>query len=470
MQTVLPLWGMLGVLALASLLSGCLLQEEKPDASLDIPDHYVFALPGGGSPASDWWTAFRSSEVNRLAQVTRAANLDLGAAIARINQAVAQEKVAGSTLFPALDGSGNAQRSRSSSFGSHTFQPLKNTFSNSLSASYEIDFWGKNAATLSAAQSTTSASRYDAKTVEISALASTLNAYFQILAARERARITGENLASASRILKLINERVAAGTASALDQAQQETTVANLRANIPPLQEQIAQTSASLAVLLGMAPERLESVQGSLMQIALPRISPGLPADLLLQRPDIAYAEAQLAAAQANVLVARAAFYPSITLTGQGGFESLALKSLFIPQSGFFSLASGLAQPIFEGFRLEGQLEEQKARQEELLQNYRKSVLSAFSDTEKALASMRYLAAQETLVRAAVASSRRAYEISETRLREGTVDLVTVLNTEQSLFTAQDSLVQVRLARLQAAVSLFQALGGGWHRSGGTPS
>ena len=253
------------------------------------------------------------------------------------------------------------------------------------------------------------------------------------------------------------------GTATSLDLAQQETVVANLRAAIPPLQQQVEQETATLAVLIGHAPERLVVKGGGLGVVTIPAIRPGLPSALLRQRPDIAFAEAQLAAADANVDAARAAFFPTINLTAQGGFESLALRSLFNSQSAFYSLAAGLTQPIFEGFRLEADLEQQRGRQAELLQAYRRSVISAFADVERALSATRRLAEQERLQRQALASSRQAYEIAEQRLREGTVDLVTVLTTQQSLFQADDAVTQVRLARLQAAVALYQALGGGWH-------
>jgi outer membrane protein, multidrug efflux system len=263
-------------------------------------------------------------------------------------------------------------------------------------------------------------------------------------------------------VLALIHERVTVGTATSLDEAQQTTVVAQLRAAIPPLEQQIEQDASTLAVLLGRAPERVVIKGGGIARIAFPRIDPGLPSELLARRPDVQSAEEQLAAASADVTVARAQFYPSIQLTGQGGFESLALKSLFGPGAGFYSLAAGLTQPIFSGGRLEGQLQQAQGRESELLEVYRKAIVSAFADVERALVAVRQLARQEQLQAQAVESSRKAYQISEQRLREGTVDIVTVLNTQSSLFQSQDSLAQVRIARLQAIVALYQALGGGW--------
>ena len=185
---------------------------------------------------------------------------------------------------------------------------------------------------------------------------------------------------------------------------------------------------------------------------------------MLAQRLDIREAEAQLAAAHANVAVARAQFLPSITLTGEGGYQSAVLKTLLRPESAFYTLAAGLTQPIFEGGRLTGNLDLEKGRQDELLQNYRKAAISGFSDVETALTNIRLSAERERLQRAVVQSSRQAFDISEQRLREGTLDLVTVLQTQQTLYTAEDALVLARLAHVQAIVSLYQALGGGWLR------
>ncbi len=201
---------------------------------------------------------------------------------------------------------------------------------------------------------------------------------------------------------------------------------------------------------------------GSLYSLGIPRVSAGLPSQLLYQRPDIRAAEAQLAAADASVEAARAAFFPTISLTADGGYTSTALRLLFRPESAFYSLAAGLTQPIFDGFRLEGQLEQAQGRQLELLSLYRKAVVSGFTDVEKALISVQDSARRERLQQEVVAASRRAFEIAETRLREGTVDLITVLVTQQALFTAEENRVTARLARLQAVLSLYQALGGSW--------
>jgi len=217
-----------------------------------------------------------------------------------------------------------------------------------------------------------------------------------------------------------------------------------------------------LAVLVGRTPADFKLKGGSLYRLGIPRVTPGLPSELLFQRPDIRAAEANLASAEASVESARAAFFPSISLTGQGGYESQVLKLLFTPQTAFYNLAVNVAQPLLDGFRLEGQLEFTKGRQFELTKIYCQSILAGFRDVEIALIAIADGAERERLQQIVVNTSRQAFQIAETRLREGTVDLVTVLQTQQTLFTAENALVIARLARLQAVLSLFQALGGSW--------
>jgi NodT family efflux transporter outer membrane factor (OMF) lipoprotein len=452
------------------LLGGCLVGQEKPDAALDIPNAYANRVrnPDAALPTPDWWRGFRSKQLTDLIEESLASNLDIAAAIARIVQADAQARIAGAALLPNVGLAANYTRTRpSQSTGTSANLSIsgaseRNLYSASLSASYEIDFWGKNRATLLAAQETASASRFDREVVALTTVVSVASAYFQIATAKDRIRVARENIAAAERVLKIINDRLAVGTASALDVAQQESLVATQRANIPPLIETLRQNTAALAALIGRPPARVIIRGDGLRQIAIPPVTPGLPSDLLTQRPDVREAEAQLASANANVEAARAAFFPSIQLTGQGGYQSSLFQNLMRPESAFFSLAAGLTQPIFDGALLQGQYDLQKGRQDELLQSYRRAVINAFTDVEKALVAVQQTAAQERLQLEVVRSSRRAFEIAETRLREGTVDLATVLQTQQTLFQAQDNLAQVRLARLLAIVSLFQALGGGW--------
>jgi NodT family efflux transporter outer membrane factor (OMF) lipoprotein len=283
-----------------------------------------------------------------------------------------------------------------------------------------------------------------------------------VLTAQDRLRTAQQNIASAERILNAIRDRFKAGTGTDLDVAQQESVVANQRAQVPPLKQTLDQNINALATLVSRPPESVRVKGGSLNQIGSPRVTPGLPSELLTQRPDIRRQEAQLASATANVGNARAQFFPSIQLTGQGGYQSSALSSLFQPHAAFFSMVGSLTQPIFDGGRILGNFEFTKARQDELLQIYRKTVVQAFADVDNALYSIRQTTERLRLQREVVAASRRAFQLAEQQLRAGTADIVTVLNTQTTLFQAEDLLWQAQLARLQAIVSLYQALGGGW--------
>jgi NodT family efflux transporter outer membrane factor (OMF) lipoprotein len=339
---------------------------------------------------------------------------------------------------------------------------VRTQFGTVFSASYELDFWGKNRATLRAAEETAAATRFEREVVALSSMAAVANAYFVVLAAQDRLRYARDNIASANRILNVIKQRLEAGTASALDVAQQESVLYTERATVPTLEQVVRQSTAVLAVLVGRPPEFVRVRGGSMFNISIPRITPGLPTELLTRRPDIRAAEADLAGANANVEAARAAFFPTIELSAQGGWQASLVSWLARPEAAVWQIAAGLTQPVFDGARLQGQLDLQKGRQEELLQVYRKTIVQAFADVDSALVATRQLAIRERLQNEVVASSRRAFQIADQRLQEGTVDIITVLNTQQTLFQAQDTLTQVRLARLQATVGLFQALGGGW--------
>jgi NodT family efflux transporter outer membrane factor (OMF) lipoprotein len=473
------------VLGLALVLSGCTLGPDYRRPELELPDAWSAADPNRKPawPATDWWRGFASPQLDDFMDEARRANYDIGAAVARIREADAQARIAGAMLLPTVEATAGATRERRPSFGgvgsSTAGSPAANTgiggggggsgggstfnfYTAALSASYEIDFWGKNRAGLEAAEAAARASRFDEATVALTTEASVATTYFQILSLQDRLEVARQNLTNARSVLEILQARVAVGTAAALDLAQQEGVVAGLEAAIPPLQQQLEQATHALAILIGRPPEHLDIPHDTLLGLSTPIVAPGLTSELLARRPDVQSAEAQLIAANANIRAARAAFFPSVDLTAQGGFESLALHSLFQPDSVLFSLAAGVTQPIFEGGSLEGQLEFSRARYDELVQSYRKAVIAAFQDVEDSLVATRQTAEQERLQGEVVRTARQAYDISTAQLRAGTIDLLTVLNTQTTLFSAQDTLVQVRLAQFQALAGLFKALGGGW--------
>jgi NodT family efflux transporter outer membrane factor (OMF) lipoprotein len=458
-------WGV--ALALVATSFGCVLTQDIPDPAMDVPGGYKY---GGlraedAPPALDWWRGFHSSEMTTLMEEAQRVNLDIAAAVARMVQADALARQAGAALLPTLQGNGSqtyARTSGSSASGLTNGGRETTNYVSSLSAAYQLDFWGGNRDALQAAEETATANRFDRDVTALTTLTAVATAYFNVLASQDRLRTAQGNIASAQRILNAVRDRRQAGTGTDLDVAQQESVLANQKALVPPLRQTLDQNTNALAVLVSRPTESIHISGGSLSSIATPRVTPGLPSEILTQRPDIRRQEAQLASATASIGNARAAFYPTIQLTGQGGYQSSALVSLFQPHAAFFQFVGSATQPIFEGGKLLGQLEQTQARQDELLQTYRKTIIQAFADVNNALFSIKQTTIKLRLQREVVAASRRAFQLAEQQLKAGTADIVTVLNTQLTLFQAEDSLWQAELARLLAYVSLYQALGGGW--------
>jgi len=449
-----------------ALLIGCSVGPAYQRPDIAAPAQWRETAASGGTtavwPAADWWHGFGSAKLDQLIAEAQRNNDDLAAAVARVQEADAQARIAGAALLPSLDLGATASRARAQVQGEGP--KVFNTFNPELSASYEIDFWGKNRALRNAARAAAAASRYDRQTIALTVVSSVATTYFQALELRDRIEVAQQNLDNGRRILRGFSLEQSAGTATALDVAQQETAVAVLNAALPPLLRQYRQTVYALAVLIGRTPESVDVDTGTLADLSSPAVVEGLPSQLLTRRPDVAEAEQQLIAANADIGAARAALFPSIQLTASGGYESTALTSLISPPNRVYALTGGLTQPIFHGGALRGQVATSRARYTELLSVYHKTVLTAFSNVEGALVAAQQTAEQQLRQRDAVATARRAFEFSQIQMSAGTVNILTVLNTENALFSAQDVLVQVQFAHLQALIDLFTALGGGWHQ------
>ena len=413
-------------------------------------------------PSADWWQGFGSDKLNELIAEAQSSNDDLAAAIARVQEADAQARIAGAALLPSVDLGADATRQRAqvTGIGPATF----NSFNPELTASYELDFWGKNRAARAAARATAIASHFDKETVALTVVSSVATSYLQALEFRDRLEVARQNLTNGRKILHGLQLEQTAGIATGLDVAQQETAVALLDAAIPPLQQQFRQIVNALAVLIGKTPETVDIDSGTLNSLTSPQVAEGLPSQLLSRRPDVAESEEQLISANADITVARAALFPSIELTAGGGFASSALSTLFDPASRIWSVSAGLTQPIFHGGALRGQVAFSNARYAELLSAYHKTVISAFSNVESALIAAQQTQEQQARQQKAVDTARRAFQYAQTQMSAGTVNILTVLNTENALFSAQDELVQIQYLHLQSLVDLFTALGGGWQR------
>ncbi|MCW0234151.1 MAG: efflux transporter outer membrane subunit [Ferrovibrio sp.] len=428
-------------------------------------------------PDTQWWTGFGSTELNRLIAEAQANNTDLRVAVARIRQAEAQAKISGADLYPTLGADGGASRTRqgrqttssttgttstSSSRSDHT---VRNSFSGDLTAGYQVDLFGGNAATADAALTRLESSRYNRETVAITLYADIASTYFQLLSLRDRIRLANETLAAAQGILDLLETQRTNGVITDYEVAQQRSNVATQRATVASLQQTERTTLDALAVLLGRPPQGFVVQGDTLAVLVLPPVTAGLPSELLLRRPDIRKAEADLRAANFDVGAARAARFPSLDLTGRIGTQTSTSSTLFDPGTMIYSIAASLTAPIFQGGRLEGGEELSRAQKDELVETYRASILSAFRDTEDALGATVNTGRQYGFASEAYEQANDAYRIVEARYRAGTVGFLDLLDAQRSLFSANDTVVQAALSRYSANVSLYKALGGGWDGS-----
>ncbi len=411
------------------------------------------AIPARGA----WWRSFRSPELDRLMQASLSGNFNLQAAVARIEEAQGTAEIDAAPLFPSVSVGGTQDQSNG----------VKNTATHQLigQASYELDFWGKNRAAAASGTALAHASAFDADTVAMTLSASVVDTYFEILSLNERIRLAQNIAAAARRVLGLIEVQQQLGTATELQVEQQRTAVATFDAGVPVLQQQADLALHLLAVLTGRAPEGFRLAASDLRGLERPVVLPDLPATLLERRPDIRAAEARLISANFDIGVARAAFFPSISLNAAVGIGTRQLSTLF-PPAAVTDLGVSLLQPLFEGGQLQGQLRYDRARQVELVATYRQTVISAFQDVEDALSTLSHVRDQETIEIAAEAAASKAASLAELQYRLGSADYLTVLTTEQALYQTQDSLLQLRLLRLEAIVGLFRSLGGGFDAPG----
>ncbi len=450
-----------------TLLSGCVLDWEKPGFDVPIAPRYREAKTTEAPRVSDRWAAtFGSRELADLSDTALADNLDIVAAVARIAQADAQARVNSAALSPQLSLSGVQSRTKTPGTAAALTGPFRESrrfFTDiGLNASYTADFFGRYTSASSAARLTAEATRFDRATVALSTVATLVNTYFQLLGAQDRLRISRDNVRIAQEVLDAILKRVQVGTATALDQAQQETIVATQRAQIPPLERTVEQSRNLVAVIVGRTPEDIVIKGGSLDRLRVPKIQAGLPSQLLLRRPDVASAQWLVLSQELSVESARAAFFPQISLTGSLSVQSIVLKNLLRPEAIAYDVAAQLLQPILDGNLIQGQYELQKGVYAERIATYHKQILTAFSDVENALVAVARTTEHERLQGLAVAAAQRALDVSLRRLQEGTIDIVTLSTVQTQLFSNLDLLSQIRLTRFLAYGEFYQALGGGW--------
>lgn len=411
--------------------------------------------------AADWWESFSSPELNALMARALEYNTDLLAGVQRVEQARASLKIAGATLLPSAGLGADADWSKtvrtSGRNSSDTFLQA------GVDVSYELDLFGANRAQVLAAEAGLDSSIYDQGALELAIMGDVATGYFTLASLRERLALADANLDISREVLRIITARVREGAESEIDLAQQRTAVASTEAARAVIAERIKNAENALAVLLGAPPQTITVDRENLNGVNVPDVAPGQPSELLERRPDLLAAEASLIAANANIGVAKAAFFPSISL-GAGDF--LSTTGFGDPATMVLSLAASIAQPIFEGGSLEGGLELATAEQRELAQLYLGSVLTAFQEVEDALAAVKYTREREISLKTAMEQAQRAYSLSLRMYDAGAIDFQTLLDTQNAQLVTEDEYAQAKLARLTAAVNLYRALGGGWVSSG----
>lgn len=412
-----------------------------------------------------WWAAFNSNALVRLQQEGLAQNHNVIASGRKLAQAVAQSRVARAPLFPWVGVEGGASRTGRHAGPADAFA-VTDTISGGFQASYELDVWGGLRSQADSAAFMAEATLNDWRAVGLSLESDIAIGYFQLLALRERLSVQRNIVSTAEQTLEYIAKQQRAGAASTLDLARQRGDVASMKAGTQDLERREQAAKNALNNLLGAAitPDELDRLMSSesITKLTPPDVAAGLPSSLLLRRPDILKAEASLKAANADIGAARAAFLPLVNLTAQGGWQSDEFHTLLTPSSALYALASSLVAPIFQGGRLMARHDAAIARREELVAKYQQAALSAFLETDTAIAANSFLAKEEENRGVAVREADEAYRVVSVQYREGATDYLNLLDAQRTLLTAQDAQITVVLARLNTTAGLFKALGGAW--------
>jgi len=458
-------------LSLSAALTGCALGPDyaRPDAQVNLPETYAAATPVAQSPgvASNWWTLFGDRQLDALVSQALASSPDALIAAARIEEADAVLRQVDAALLPQIDANATGSRSRASqttAVKTPSISPIRGSAKLNLSTSFELDVWGKLRRASEAARAQALGTRYASDTVSLGLAASVTQAYLNLRAIDAQLLVNSDSVSSQSRSTQLTRTRFEGGIVSQLDVQQAEGSLAAYTAAQVQLEKTRALAENLLGLLVGQPGLKLAA--GDLRSLPVPPVPPaGLPSSLLEARPDVRQAETDLIAANAKIGVAKAALYPSITLTGTFGRESKDLSQLFSAPSAIWSLGAGITQPIFEGGRLRAQVEQVTAQQKQSLESYRKSVQTAFREVNDALVSVRQNSEAEDAYAGAMNAAQRALQLAQARYDAGYSPYLEVLTAQRTANDATVAWVQNRQARLTSSVDLFKALGGGWKGS-----
>ncbi len=433
----------------------------------DVPAPFAWktAATPQSLPRGDWWKLFDDPALDDLQARALAANQNLAAAAARVEQARAAAGLARSNYFPSIGVRPSLDRSRSSETTDNRFPVTESTtYRGMLDAVWELDLFGRVRRLHESARAEASASAADFENVRLALTAEVAATYFSLRGLDRELALVTDGVALRRKALDLVASRRAGGAATDFDVARAETELASTEAESSGLANRRAALQNALAVLLGEAAPNYELSAFSDQLSAPPAVPSGLPSELLERRPDIAAAEAALAAANARIGVAKAAFFPAISLTGSFGYASGDVDRLFNADSKLWSIGPSLYLPIFQGGRNRANLARNRAAYEESVAQFRQRVLVAFRETQDALTATQLLAEQAAAQERAVAAARRARELAQTRYDAGYVAYFEVLDAQRTLLATERAATQLGAQRLVNSVGLVKALGGGWSR------
>ena len=410
-----------------------------------------------------WWQHYQDEKLNELVDLTLKNNTNIQLTVARIEEADASMREVGAYLLPEIDFSTKAERNKVTELGPFpTFtSPIRNNYTIGLNTTYEIDFWGRLKRNKEAAKANALATRNAKETVELSLTGLVASNYLQLRGLDAQIAVTKDNQKSRKEALGLNQRRLAGGVASALEVSQAEVAVSNLEAQLIELTRLRAISQHQLAVLTGVLDLKLEAADIRILPVP-PTPPAGLPSALLENRPDIRQAEQALIAENARIGVAKAALYPSITLTGSYGGESLELSDLLKTGARVWTLGIGLDLPIFDSGRRQSRVEQATARQKQTLAQYQTAIQSAFREVNDALITRRLNAEREQSLLQSEASAKKALSVAENRYKSGYSAYLEVLDAQRVHNEASLAVIQARQANLLATVELFKVLGGDW--------
>ncbi len=459
------------ILALPLALAGCLKvgpDYQRPELAFKPPAAYDQAkTPAPYADLDRWWEQFGDPQLNQVVQDVLKNNLDLEAAAGRVLELRASFVQSRAARFPTVSVEGTAQRQRSTSSLSlpttQTISTEKESYELSLAATFEVDLWGKLARAEASARADLLQAEENRHTVAQTVVASAVTGYFNIRSLQRRLVVNQNSIVAYNKSMTLVDGRYRRGLTSALDLRQARRSLAQAKADTPTLEQQLGLAKQELAVLLGRYPVITPDPDPGIDYLARMRpVPPGLPSELLLRRPDLKEAEAGLQSLSEKIGVARAARFPSISLTAGYGYADSALHTLFSPANELWNIALGISQPIFNAGSLAAQERAARARYAQGVTSYAKTVLNAFSEVEGALLTRQQQQTRRTLLQEAVTEAVATQNTAQNRYIRGLQDYLSVLEAQQTRYNLADQLVQNELSILTNRVTLHRVLGGGW--------